>query len=150
MHGVVTGGHPAGTQHTAQLAALSSLFSVGGRVARAQDTASSAMAYHFNSPCVHQIPLAIDLDTSHTDGLDPRFATARCVRNFEACRKHILGPMPPNEFLDTFLHALPDADTTRRLSSKDAFRAVPSSADDVLDIWKPLVSPSYPKGTSCR
>ena len=127
----------------------SSLFSAGGRVARAPAAASSAMAYHFNSPCVHQIPLAIDPDTSHTDGLDPRFATARCVRNFEACRKHILGPMPLKEFFDTFLHVLPDADITRRLSSKDAFRAVPSSADNVLDIWKPLVSRLHSKGTLC-
>ena len=97
------------------------------------------MAYDYNSACVHQIPLAIELDTSRADDLNPRFATARCLQNFEACRKHILGPVPPNEFIDTFLQALPEADITCRLSSKDAFRAVPSSADHVSDIWRPLV-----------
>ena len=97
------------------------------------------MAYDYNSACVHQIPLAIDPNTSHTDDLSSRFATAQCLRNFESCREHILGPMPPNDFIDTFLQALPKADITCRLSSKDAFRAVPSSADNVSDIWQPLV-----------
>ena len=33
------------------------------------------MAYDYNSACIHQIPLAIDSNTSHTGDLDSRLAT---------------------------------------------------------------------------
>ena len=97
------------------------------------------MTYDNDSPCVYNVPLALDPDGSHEDGLDPRFATARCRDHFASGKEGIVGPMPPLEFIDWYLPPAVPASENQRLSSKNAFNALPSGGVTESDVWRPLV-----------
>ena len=90
------------------------------------------------SKCVYNVPMASDMSPV-TLGLDPDFALARNRQHLAGFRRHTVGPMPMQEFTDTFL---PDSspDRTGCLSGENAFNLVPSEADWTADITNPLVS----------
>ncbi|KAI0775526.1 hypothetical protein BD413DRAFT_688733 [Trametes elegans] len=89
------------------------------------------------TPCVYNVPMALNPSLTHTDGLDPAFAAARNKRHAFESEKYIVGPMPALEFTETFL-PIPKHDRRGQLSSRDAFKAVPNNASDPADIYKPL------------
>ena len=101
------------------------------------------MAYHFDGQCVYNIPMALDPTLSHTEGLQWQFARNRCKCNVSQCKDYIIGPMPPSEFMDYFFGPQSDSDTTRYMSSENAFNSVPVCSDSVEEICKPLVSSAY-------
>lgn len=95
----------------------------------------------FTTPaCVYDVPMALNSTLSRTRGMDPRFATARNQQHLQDCAEHLLGPMPPQQFLDCFLPW--DARRTRKgkSPSKGAFNSVPSSWETVDETLEYLVS----------
>ncbi len=84
--------------------------------------------------------MALDPMLLHTNGLDPSFAKSRNSNHVAQLASCTLGPMPPQQFLDYFLPQEAPYDETHRLSSRYAFNSIPSSANDPVDIYIPLVS----------
>ncbi len=76
-----------------------------------------------------------------TLGLDPNQAVARNLQHLAESRHFTLRHMPVQSFIDTFIpeQGLCD-DRTRRLSSVNAFKAVPVAAESAEQIYHPLVS----------
>ena len=90
-------------------------------------------------PYIHNVPMALDLETLRTQGLEPSLAMARNRAYMEDARQCTLGPMPVDTFIDTFLKES-SADRSDFLSPKKAFNAVPQRADSAAEIYDPLVS----------
>ncbi|KAI0632323.1 hypothetical protein C8Q77DRAFT_1279367 [Trametes polyzona] len=88
--------------------------------------------------CVYNVPMALDATYSRTDGLDPHFAMVRNQKHVAKVKGCTVGPMPPAQFLDTFLPIHTRRNTTGMLSPRDAFQAVPRSAENPEEIYKPL------------
>ena len=88
---------------------------------------------------VYDSPLAVDPETLRLRG----FQTAEIFRRYGQyvpdLREHIVGPMPPDQFLDQFLPASSEVDSGGRLSSRYAFHKVPPSANTPAEIYHPLV-----------
>ncbi|KAI9059515.1 hypothetical protein FKP32DRAFT_1634329 [Trametes sanguinea] len=90
--------------------------------------------------CVYNVPMALDLDSSHTAGLDPLLALARNQGHIYDIQRCTVGPMPLSDFVETFL---PQTTHGRSacLSARNAFSEVPSRADSVaqtIDLWYTL------------
>ena len=100
------------------------------------------MAYNYLSPCVYNIPVALDATLSHPAGFEPEFARHRCKTNLSNSMDCIIGPMPALNFVDHFLSPEIEYDYTQKMSSENAFRSVPTSAASVSEICRPLVSSS--------
>ena len=100
------------------------------------------MAYSFESPCVYNIPVALDATLSHPEGFKPEFARHRCKTNVSSNIDCIIGPMPAMDFVNHFFNWDEGYDGPEKMSIGDAFKSVPYSADSVLQICKPLVSSS--------
>ncbi|KAI0326081.1 hypothetical protein GY45DRAFT_1374254 [Cubamyces sp. BRFM 1775] len=87
--------------------------------------------------CAYNVPMALDPQTSRTQGLQPSLALARCKSHMQDARRFTLGPMPVEAFMDTFLQvACTDRDDF--LSPRNAFNAVPERADSDAGIYEPL------------
>ncbi|KAJ8496247.1 hypothetical protein ONZ51_g1188 [Trametes cubensis] len=93
---------------------------------------------HSASP-FYDAPMALDENLSGTYGLQPRLAMARLRRHVFNAKKHTLGPMPVERFIEEFLPPN-SGDSSGRLSSRNAFRTVPQCVDVPARIYKPLVS----------
>ena len=98
------------------------------------------MAYIFSSPCVYNIPMALDDTLSHTEGLDRQFSRHRCQSHLDDSVNFIVGPMPPSDFLNVFLPSHESHDKSQRMKSENAFQSVPACADSSSAICEPLVS----------
>ena len=90
--------------------------------------------------CVYDVPLALDDTLSRTRGLDPRSAMARNDYHLHDCIDHLLGPMPPKQFLDVFLPWGVHGARKGRSLSRNAFKDVPLSWNTVDDMYAHLVS----------
>lgn len=88
--------------------------------------------------CVYNVPMASNM-SSVTLGLDPEFALARNLQHLASFKHYSVGPMPVQQFMDTFL---PDTSTDRTgyLHHGDAFTSVPAVAEWSANIYNPLVS----------
>ena len=98
------------------------------------------MAYNLGSPCVYNLPLALDPTLSYPAGFKPEFARHRCKDNVSNSIDCIIGPMPAMDFVDHFFNYRGGYDLPGKMSVDDAFKSVPYSADSVWQICKPLVS----------
>ncbi|KAI0823291.1 hypothetical protein BC628DRAFT_1325485 [Trametes gibbosa] len=87
----------------------------------------------------YNVPMALDLTLSHTDGLVPALAMSRNRRHVHNARGHTIGPMPPAMFVDTFLPSENDKRETM-MTFRNAFKAVPRTADTPSAIYKPLAA----------
>ncbi|KAI0357831.1 hypothetical protein OH77DRAFT_1305455 [Trametes cingulata] len=93
--------------------------------------------------CVYNAPLALNSDLSRTDGLepdDPRIAWRRLEHYVRESIDCIVGPMPVQVFIDTFLPDRPDDMKAEVLTSKNAFKAVPTSGATPSAIYQPLIA----------
>ena len=90
--------------------------------------------------CVYDVPMALDSTFSHTRGLDPSSAMSRNDQHLTDCVDHLLGPMPPQQFIDYFLPWDVPGGRKGRLQSRNAFKDVPLSWDTVDDMYVQLVS----------
>nr|VWO95587.1 Uncharacterized protein [Ganoderma boninense] len=102
--------------------------------------------------CVYDVPLALDNTFSHTRGLDPRSAAARNDLHLHDCIDHLLGPMPPQQFLDFFLPWDVPSGRKGRLQSRNAFKDVPLSWNTVDDMYAqllPALNKQTPKQARC-
>ncbi|KAI0324173.1 hypothetical protein GY45DRAFT_450849 [Cubamyces sp. BRFM 1775] len=88
-------------------------------------------------PCVYNVPMALDPQTSRTHGLEPLLAMARCNALIQDARRYTLGPMPVATFLDTFM-STSSMDRSHFLSPQNAFRAVPERASSAAEVCEPL------------
>ncbi|KAH9849497.1 hypothetical protein C2E23DRAFT_737101 [Lenzites betulinus] len=88
---------------------------------------------------VYNVPMALDLTLGHTDGLLPSLAMARNRKHVHNARHHTFGPMPTATFIDTFF-SLKDDKRGGLMTIKDAFNAVPRTADTPAAIYKPLAA----------
>ncbi|OSC97325.1 hypothetical protein PYCCODRAFT_1481381 [Trametes coccinea BRFM310] len=86
---------------------------------------------------VYNAPMALDPDLPCTAGTEPLLALARIQGHMRGIRKCTLGPVPVPEFLETFVPQF-TADRSALLSSRNAFNHMPSRADSVAEIYKPL------------
>ncbi|KAI0350366.1 hypothetical protein OH77DRAFT_1431105 [Trametes cingulata] len=86
----------------------------------------------------YNIPMALDIDLSRTEGLRPSLAYHRNRGRAAGAREYVLGPMPIDAFVDSFLPA--GHDRRGLLSPKNAFKAVPQSASDAARVYKPLAT----------
>ncbi|KAH9932691.1 uncharacterized protein BXZ73DRAFT_101234 [Epithele typhae] len=95
------------------------------------------MAYT-TTPSVHDMPTSL----SYADDMNPDRARLRARQHLEHTKRRIAGPMDPSAFIDKFLppdsECLVDA-SSRRLSSRGAFSAVPSRAETSAEIYIPLM-----------
>lgn len=89
--------------------------------------------------CVYNTPMALDKTRSHTRGLDPAEGYSRNRRYVQDTRDCTVGPMPVQTFLNAFLPSVPVDKEKEVLSSKGAFKEVPSSGSKPSDIYEPLV-----------
>ena len=83
--------------------------------------------------------MALDFSLQRTRGLDPLHAKSRNMYMVERSRTYVVGPMPAEEFLENFLPLARGVDQHPLLSSRNAFRSVPESANTVAEILVPLV-----------
>ncbi|KAI0330527.1 hypothetical protein GY45DRAFT_750263 [Cubamyces sp. BRFM 1775] len=90
--------------------------------------------------CVYNIPMAYNDSHSHTRGLEPSDANARMRRHVRDSRSYTIGPMPVQSFIDEFLPPLPAGRMNVILSSRNAFKAVPSIAATPVEIFQPLIA----------
>ncbi|KAJ2981291.1 hypothetical protein NUW54_g10892 [Trametes sanguinea] len=89
--------------------------------------------------CVYNVPMALDPEHMRTQGLDPLLAWSRNRYHVRQSRDFVLGPMHPISFVEEFL-PLPSRSRDNLLSSRNAFAAVPRSADTPAQIYEPLAS----------
>ena len=91
------------------------------------------------SPCVYNVPMALNDSLEHTRGLEPHHAKSRNLHYVDSSKSFILGPMPTGLFLKKFL-PLDGAMNTKPLATVEkAFDAVPQRAATVAEILEPLV-----------
>ncbi|OJT06873.1 hypothetical protein TRAPUB_2279 [Trametes pubescens] len=83
--------------------------------------------------------MALDKTRSHTRGLDPAEGYSRNRRYVQDARDCTVGPMPVQTFLNAFLPSVPVDKEKEVLSSKGAFKEVPSSGSKPSDIYEPLL-----------
>ncbi|KAI9062469.1 hypothetical protein FKP32DRAFT_1677406 [Trametes sanguinea] len=83
--------------------------------------------------------MAHDLDLPRTYGLEPVLAWDRNRTHVKQSREYVLGPMPPMSFITEFL---PVVSSQRHglLSPRNAFAAVPLSAETPAQVYEPLAS----------
>lgn len=84
---------------------------------------------------VYDSPLAVD-HSLQPRGFQPSEVCRRYKRYIPESQDYIVGPMPPQEFLDEFLLA---TDQEGMCSPRYAFRKVPSRATTPAGIFEPLV-----------
>ncbi|KAI0712056.1 hypothetical protein C8Q76DRAFT_733247 [Earliella scabrosa] len=91
--------------------------------------------------CVYNVPMALSQSMTHTRGLEPERGRSRNRRAVEDAKAYTVGPMPVQEFIDTFLPSPPSSSnaTTYRRSSRRAFRPVPQRAATSAEINGPLL-----------
>ncbi|OBZ71146.1 hypothetical protein A0H81_08671 [Grifola frondosa] len=93
------------------------------------------------SSSAFNVPMALHDSGEQTGGLNPKHAKSRNSRNVQEAEKFILGPMPIQDFLDTFLQdSASDERKNHMRSSRNAFNAVPQRGDKASDITKPLLT----------
>ncbi len=88
-------------------------------------------------------PLAIDEDSGETYGFNEKTTEERFKRALKYYLHHFIGPMPVEEFLDTFMdrqRVLKKRDQDPIPPSEDAFASVPEKVEKEAAIYKPLVS----------
>ncbi|EIW59668.1 uncharacterized protein TRAVEDRAFT_71650 [Trametes versicolor FP-101664 SS1] len=83
--------------------------------------------------------MALGSNLSSTDGLDPRTAHARNRRHLQTLRKSIVGPIPFDVFFERALGNAISDDRDVLLSSTNAFKSVPSTANTPEEIYEPLI-----------
>ncbi|OSC97326.1 hypothetical protein PYCCODRAFT_1145209 [Trametes coccinea BRFM310] len=88
--------------------------------------------------CVYNVPMALDLDSSRTAGLDPLLALARNQGHIYDIQRCTVAPMPHPDFIETFFPQTKNRSAC--LSYRNAFSGVPSRADSVVKIYNPLIS----------
>ncbi|OBZ71289.1 hypothetical protein A0H81_08716 [Grifola frondosa] len=88
------------------------------------------------------VPMAlVDGASEEEIGFEPKESRYRNAKNAQDAEQFILGPMPPQEFLDAFLVDNGASDRTKhRLSHKYAFSAVPPRAVQASEIYEPLIA----------
>ncbi|EIW53538.1 uncharacterized protein TRAVEDRAFT_52666 [Trametes versicolor FP-101664 SS1] len=97
-----------------------------------QDSTSTAGSGTYN------VPLARTEDSSQVYGSDPNDSTSRYKRLAHESRDFVLGPMPPQDFLDTFCPCSPEL-LKKMPSARGAFDDVPMKADNEKLIYDPLI-----------
>ena len=100
--------------------------------------ASSCTNTHLDQP-VYDSPLAVDHHTLQPRGFAPGEMCRRYKQYGLQSRDYMLGPMPPDQFLDEFLPVSSSEDTREMTSSRYAFRSVPRTAATPAEIHEPLV-----------
>lgn len=88
-------------------------------------------------------PLALHENATQTDGFEPKDSKSRYRRFAADMKKNVLGPMPPQDFMDNFMPDRKGSDRSGRLSSKGAFKKVPERAEHESLIYDPLVSSNF-------
>lgn len=91
-----------------------------------------------SSPCVYNVPVALDALSVHTSGFDPTVGKSLVRQHFRDCKEYILGPISPTDFIERF-HSL-SPDEPHLLSDRRAFNRVPIRGRTSSDIYEPLVS----------
>lgn len=91
-----------------------------------------------STQAVYNSPIAVDHRSLQERGFQPRNVFGRYEHHVPESQHYIVGPMPPQQFLDEFL---PDTSTDRggMRSSKHAFRGVPTHATTHTEVCVPLV-----------
>ncbi|KAI0324551.1 hypothetical protein GY45DRAFT_1331419 [Cubamyces sp. BRFM 1775] len=89
---------------------------------------------------IYDLPVALDPELSCTQGLEPDVAIAHVKRRVLDSYNFTVGPMPVESFLEEFLPNTPPVDPGGRLSSKNAFMAIPPRAEDRAHISQPLIA----------
>ena len=87
---------------------------------------------------IYNVPMALNPELSCEQGLEPGLAMARVKRHISGSYKTTVGPMPVESFLQEFLPNTP-VDSKGRLSSRNAFMAIPPHTDHRIHISQPLV-----------
>ncbi|KAI0688873.1 hypothetical protein C8Q76DRAFT_685963 [Earliella scabrosa] len=87
---------------------------------------------------VYDSPLAVDHHTLQPRGFAPSGMCRRYKHYVLQSRDYILGPMPPDQFLDEFLPVSSLEDRREMTSSRYAFRSVPRTAATPAEIHEPL------------
>ncbi|KAI0330530.1 hypothetical protein GY45DRAFT_750579 [Cubamyces sp. BRFM 1775] len=88
---------------------------------------------------VYHVPMPIDDNHACTRDLNPSSGDARMRRHLQDSRRFTVGPMPVEQFIDRFLPPVPSERTFEILSSKRAFKDVPSGAPTPAEIYNPLL-----------
>ncbi|KAI9060872.1 hypothetical protein FKP32DRAFT_1594973 [Trametes sanguinea] len=89
---------------------------------------------------VYDVPMALDTNLLHTRGLGPDGATLRMRRHVREIGNYIVGPMPVEEFIDDFMPPLSPEEKKRILSSRAAFKDVPSGCATAAEIFEPMIA----------
>ncbi|KAI0350370.1 hypothetical protein OH77DRAFT_1431108 [Trametes cingulata] len=89
---------------------------------------------------VYDVPMAYNEHCTRTRGLELDNVTERRKRDINNSREWTVGPMPVEQFLDDFLPSVPPEKRRDVLSSRAAFKDVPSSGDTPAAIFKPLIA----------
>ncbi len=89
----------------------------------------------------YDVPVALDSPPSTTDRLDPSSLRFRNLNNAASLKTRTLGPMPLQEFMDYYLPKRYTGDLSQLLSSRHAFKSVPTRAESVPTTCGALVSP---------
>ncbi|RPD54657.1 hypothetical protein L226DRAFT_90085 [Lentinus tigrinus ALCF2SS1-7] len=97
------------------------------------------MAHPSTTTPVYNVPMALSGSSHRTLGLEPDRAMARNLQHLSATRQCILGPMPVQLFLDSFLHVPSTADRSGPPQS-GAFTSLPYHAGNAAGIIKPLLA----------
>ncbi|RDX49876.1 hypothetical protein OH76DRAFT_1482696 [Lentinus brumalis] len=79
----------------------------------------------------YDVPVALDSPLSTTDRLDPSSLRSRNLNNAASLKTRTLGPMPLQEFMDYYLPKRYTGDSSRLLSSRHAFKSVPTRAESM-------------------
>ncbi|TBU27058.1 hypothetical protein BD309DRAFT_859388 [Dichomitus squalens] len=102
--------------------------------------------------CVYDVPMALDSTLSRTRGLDPSSAMERNNQHLSDCLDHLLGPMPTDDFLDTFLPLSSQENKSGKARSRNAFKDVPVSwdaFDEMCSRLLPALNKRTPKQARC-
>ncbi|KAJ3006457.1 hypothetical protein NUW54_g3930 [Trametes sanguinea] len=83
--------------------------------------------------------MALDPEHPRTYGLEPVLAWDRNKYHVKQSREYVLGPMPPMSFMEEFL-PLGSSQRHGLLSPRNAFAAVPLSAETPAQVYEPLAS----------
>ena len=79
--------------------------------------------------------MALDAEPSNIEDLDLSEGRANC--HFNDLVGHVIGPMPPGQFIELFLPRTPgEVDKV----AKNLFQSVPTQAEERSGIYDPLVS----------
>lgn len=88
---------------------------------------------------VYNVPMALDQSLMHSRGWEPERARVKNKRMVEEAKKYMVGPMPPQEFIDHFLDISLSSTIKPIVPTKRAFQTVPSRAATPAEIYEPLV-----------